>query len=119
MNLQEIAVQSFESVLAHKVRSILTLLGVVFGVAAVIAMLSIGEGARQETLEQISVMGVHNVIIHAVDPEKEAEKDDNDKVTNSLGLTLKDARALEQECSFAEKIEANIEHKKSAFFGGE
>jgi putative ABC transport system permease protein len=47
--------------LAHKLRSLLTMLGVIFGIASVISMVSIGAGARQEALEQIKLMGV-NVI---------------------------------------------------------
>ncbi len=43
----------FRELWSHKLRSLLTMLGMIFGVAAVIAMVSIGEGARQETLQQI------------------------------------------------------------------
>ncbi len=111
---------SLQSVLAHKVRSMLTVLGVVFGVGAVVAMLSIGEGARQETMEQISVMGLHNIIVKAVSEEAQKERGkDQSKVTNSLGLTTKDADAILSECTFAEAVEANAEHHKHAFHGGE
>jgi len=43
------------------------MLGVIFGVAAVIAMLSIGEGAKQEALEQISILGINNIIVNSQD----------------------------------------------------
>ncbi|HMP98238.1 MAG TPA: ABC transporter permease, partial [Cyclobacteriaceae bacterium] len=49
---------AFDAVLANKVRSLLTALGIIFGVAAVIAMLAIGNGAQQELLEQIKLVGV-------------------------------------------------------------
>lgn len=111
---------SIQSVLAHKVRSVLTVLGVVFGVGAVVAMLSIGEGARQETMEQISVMGLHNIIVRAVSPDVQAEQGkDQQKVTNSEGLTTKDADAIAAECPFAEAVEATAERHKLAFYGGE
>jgi putative ABC transport system permease protein len=111
---------SIQSVLAHKVRSILTVLGVVFGVGAVVAMLSIGEGARRETMEQISVMGLHNIIVHAVVPDAQpTQSNEKPKVTNSEGLTTKDADAILAECPFAEAVEATAEHKELAFFGGE
>ncbi|HET6400636.1 MAG TPA: ABC transporter permease [Candidatus Kapabacteria bacterium] len=111
---------SIQSVLAHKVRSALTVLGVVFGVGAVVAMLSIGEGARQETMEQISVMGLHNIIVRAVSPDVQAEQgQDQQKVTNSEGLTTKDADAIAAECPFAEAVEATAERHKLAFYGGE
>ncbi len=48
---------------SHKMRSFLTMLGIIFGVAAVISMLSIGEGARREALEQIAQMGMRNILI--------------------------------------------------------
>lgn len=120
LNLQEIVAQSFESVRAHAIRSMLTILGVVFGVAAVITMLSIGEGAKQETLEEIAVMGIHNVIIRAIQPNSQAEQhSDGDQVTNSPGLNAKDADAIRAECPFAEKVEVSVEHRKTAFYKGE
>jgi putative ABC transport system permease protein len=120
LNLRETIHLSLESVAAHTVRSILTVLGVVFGVGAVVAMLSIGEGARQETLEQISVMGLHNIIIRPVSEDAQKEKaKDASKVTNSIGLSMKDAQAILAICPFAEKVEANALHNKLAFHGGE
>ncbi len=111
---------SIQSVLAHKVRSVLTVLGVVFGVGAVVAMLSIGEGARLETMEQISIMGLHNIIVRAVVPEDQpTQTSEKPKVTNSEGLTTKDADAIAAECPFSEAVEATAEHKELAFFGGE
>ena len=56
---------SFVSLREHKMRTALTMLGVIFGVGAVIAMLSIGEGAKREALEQISILGINNIIISA------------------------------------------------------
>ena len=47
----------------NKLRTFLTMLGIIFGVGAVISMLSIGEGARQETLDQIELLGTNNIII--------------------------------------------------------
>lgn len=122
LSLRETLSMSVTSVASHKVRSVLTILGVVFGVGAVMAMLSIGEGAKQQTLEQISVMGLHNVIIRAQSPDDADDAGTSGtaaKVTNSLGLTTKDADAIAAECAFAEQVEANAEHKKTAFHGGE
>jgi putative ABC transport system permease protein len=52
-----------ENLLLHKLRSFLTMLGVVFGVGSVVAMLSVGEGASKSTLEQIKKIGSNNIII--------------------------------------------------------
>src|SRR5690554_7973424 len=54
---------ALEAVIANRLRSLLTALGIIFGVAAVIAMLAIGNGAQQEILEQIKLVGVNNIII--------------------------------------------------------
>jgi putative ABC transport system permease protein len=55
----------------HKLRSLLTVLGVVFGVGSVVAMLAVGEGASQQALEQIRKLGSNNIIIEAVKPTDE------------------------------------------------
>ena len=60
-----------KNLLLHKLRSFLTMLGVVFGVGSVIAMLAVGEGASKEALEQIRRLGSHNVIISAMKPVAE------------------------------------------------
>ena len=93
---------AYESLALHKTRSLLTMLGIIFGVGAVIAMLSIGEGARQETLEQIEVLGVRNVIIRSAEPA-ENTTDDDERATRPFGISLKDADAITSICTFAER----------------
>jgi putative ABC transport system permease protein len=60
-----------KNLMLHKLRSLLTMLGVVFGVASVIAMLAVGEGASAEALEQIRKLGSNNIIITSVKPMEE------------------------------------------------
>jgi len=86
-------------VLANKFRSILTALGIIFGVAAVIAMMAIGNGARQEILEQIKLVGVNNIMITPIiDNSASSDESDDDSKTLkgkfSPGLTLKDAESI-------------------------
>ena len=57
-----------KSLMLHKLRSLLTMLGVVFGVASVIAMLAIGEGSKRHALEQIERLGTNNVIVNSRKP---------------------------------------------------
>ena len=66
MNFDENIRVGMTGILLHRIRSVLTALGIIFGVAAVIAMLSIGEGARLEALEQLRLMGINNVIIKLI-----------------------------------------------------
>jgi putative ABC transport system permease protein len=110
-----IAVQSLG---LHKTRSFLTMLGIVFGVGAVIAMLSIGEGARQESLEQIEVLGVRNIIVRSL-PQPDEEDENDPGAARPFGISLKDADAIRDVCSFAEKITVNWESDaESRTYGG-
>jgi putative ABC transport system permease protein len=80
----------------HKLRSTLSALGVVFGVAAVIAMLSVGEGARREILEEVGRLGITRVSVRAGLLSPETEHEANAK--QSSGLTLGDAEAIATIC---------------------
>ncbi|HUU97467.1 MAG TPA: ABC transporter permease [Phycisphaerae bacterium] len=60
-----------KTLLLHKLRSSLTMLGVVFGVGSVVAMLAVGEGASREALEQIRKLGSTNIIITSIKPAEE------------------------------------------------
>ena len=89
---------AIESIMANKLRSILTALGIIFGVAAVITMLAIGRGAQQEILEQIKMVGVNNIVIAPiVEPASEGEESESEKKEKkkySPGLTLEDVEAI-------------------------
>src|SRR4029450_7220910 len=76
----------------RKLRSFLTMLGMIFGVGAVIAMLSIGAGAESESLRVIENFGIRNIIIQAKEFKQEELKQIR---TESLGLALRDLKALE------------------------
>lgn len=82
------------SLLGNKLRSLLTMLGMIFGVGAVVAMLSITAGAQQETLRQIDLLGVNNIIVEA------NEASDRETLLavreTSSGLTFRDFRALQE-----------------------
>ena len=52
--------------MSNKFRSLLTGLGIIFGVAAVISMLAIGSGAQEEILEQIKLVGVNNIVVEPI-----------------------------------------------------
>ena len=83
-----------ENLLLHKLRSFLTMLGVVFGVGSVVAMLSVGEGASKEALSQIRKLGSNNIIISSV---KSAEEEQTSTVHSHMsiyGLTYDDHRRV-------------------------
>jgi len=84
-----------QNLLVHGLRSLLTMLGMIFGVAAVVAMLSIGAGARQKVMALIEQMGVHNLIVEA---KETLEWQAHDKLRKiSPGLTLQDYRVIQDD----------------------
>ena len=94
----QILVIALEAVLANKFRSVLTALGIIFGVAAVITMMAIGNGAKQEILEQIKMVGVNNIVITPIiDFSSNSDEEEEGKTLKrkfSPGLTLKDAQSI-------------------------
>ncbi|HEY0710671.1 MAG TPA: ABC transporter permease, partial [Polyangia bacterium] len=93
MNLLEAFRSALGGVAAHKLRSGLTMLGIMFGVGAVIAMLSIGAGAALEAQALIDSLGMRNVLVRArqlrPDEMREARK-------KSLGVSLRDAQGIKE-----------------------
>lgn len=92
MNFEESFSVSLEGLSSHKLRSFLTMLGIIFGVAAVIAMLSIGAGAKKEALDQIKLLGMNNIIIRS--ETIQTEEDERGTVIEAKGLDMEDARSL-------------------------
>ncbi|MFP4459881.1 MAG: ABC transporter permease [Candidatus Zixiibacteriota bacterium] len=86
---------ALEAVFANRFRSVLTALGIIFGVGAVIAMLAIGAGAQKEILEQIKLVGVNNIIIEPVIKELDMNEKEDDKGF-APGLSLLDAKSIEE-----------------------
>ena len=92
---------AIESIMANQMRSILTALGIIFGVAAVITMLAIGKGAQQEILEQIKMVGVNNIIVTPIIESGNGENGEesggeSQKKKFSPGLTLEDVEAIKK-----------------------
>jgi len=79
-----------ENLLLHKLRSFLTMLGVVFGVGSVVAMLSVGEGASKEALEQIRKLGSNNIIVSSVKSAEEEATSTQHSHMSIYGLTYED-----------------------------
>ena len=80
-----------KSLWMHKLRSALTMLGIIFGVSSVIAMLAIGEGASQDAQEKIAQLGSHNIIIKTVDPPEDQSSGGQQQTLKEYGLTYADA----------------------------
>lgn len=123
--LHDIAI-AVEAIFANRVKSILTALGIIFGVAAVISMLAIGNGAEQEILEQIKMVGVNNIVItpssYAINENGgQGNGAENGKASGkkfSKGLTLLDVEAIKQVLPTIEKITPVISFNYSALLDG-
>ncbi len=107
---------AMEGVLANKLRAFLTALGIIFGVAAVIAMLAIGTGAKQSILDQMKLIGTNNIVIESsIQTEEEAAATNSNNNTNqkdlmpwSPGLTIEDAKAIASVVPTIDKISPEI-----------
>ncbi len=93
---------ALSAVISNRVRSLLTALGIIFGVSAVIAMLAIGNGAQEEIREQIKLVGVNNIVVKPIveQEEKSLSEEDEGVGTNnskfSPGLTVRDKEAIQK-----------------------
>ena len=103
---------AIEAVIANKMRSLLTALGIIFGVAAVIAMLAIGNGAQQEILEQIKLVGVNNIVVKPIIEQEEeiieGANGQKEKKKFSPGLTLRDVKSIRTILPTVSKISPEI-----------
>src|SRR5262245_15516540 len=85
-----------KSLWLHKLRSLLTVLGIVFGVCSVIAMLAIGEGASHEAQEQIKNLGSQNIILRSVKPPEEQKvSNTGQSYTLEYGLKYGDIKGIQ------------------------
>ncbi|HEX9983891.1 MAG TPA: ABC transporter permease [Thermoanaerobaculia bacterium] len=108
MNNLETLTTALLNLARHKMRTSLTMLGMIFGVGAVIAMLSIGAGAEKKALEAIGRLGLRNVIVRAktVKPEERAELR-----KKSLGVSLRDGEAIVEAVPDVERVLPRVEVK--------
>ena len=82
-----------KNLMLRKLRSGLTILGIIFGVASVITMLAVGNGAAYEAQQRIKKLGSNNIIIESIKPSEQEE--DDDSRTLSYGLTRRDVNTLQ------------------------
>lgn len=96
MILLELIGEALRNLARHKLRSFLTALGIVFGIASVMAMIATGEGARRAILAQIQELGIRNIIVNArKPPEEHSVKTSQQSHVLRYGLTFRDASQIE------------------------
>src|SRR3546814_16042778 len=82
--------EAVDELCRRRLRTGLTLLGLVFGVGAIVAMQAVGEGSRREALRLVESLGLHNLIAQARPQDDDARRETRER---SLGLSVSDARA--------------------------
>ncbi len=103
-----------KSLLLHKLRSVLTMLGLLFGVSSVIAMLAVGEGANYEALEQIKAMGATNLMVRSQRPPETMESSQgSNRQAFVYGLKYLDAERIEAMFFHADQVVSVRETPKS------
>jgi len=104
--------EAYRVIKTNKIRTFLTALGIIFGVAAVITMLAIGKGAEKEILAQLELVGVNNIVINPIaddGDENETEEDNNNEIKSfSKGLDMLDAKSIIEYISTVKYISPEI-----------
>ena len=93
-----------KNLLLHKLRSFLTMLGLVFGVGSVIAMLAIGEGASRDALERIRKLGSHNIMLLSKKPPEDRNKQQKRAWFSIYGLLYSDAERIAATVPSVDKV---------------
>jgi putative ABC transport system permease protein len=108
MDFRESIRGALSNLAARKLRTALTMLGMIFGVGAVIAMLSIGGGAEKKSLEMIDRLGLRNVIVKTKEIKEEERQEVRKK---SLGVSPRDGEAIRQAVAGVEMVLPRVEVK--------
>jgi putative ABC transport system permease protein len=105
MMLPELVADALRNLARHKLRSFLTALGIIFGIASVVLMVGVGEGAKLAILRQISELGTRNIIVNAKKPpeEQNAQKASHDWILR-YGLTFRDEHQIEATVPTVEQV---------------
>ena len=92
------------NLLLHKLRSLLTALGIIFGVSAVIVMIAIGEGNKQRALADIQQLGARNIIINSVKPPENPTAGSTNSRMLAYGIKREDVRRIKQTVAPIDKL---------------
>lgn len=110
---------AIRGVLMHKLRSMLTVLGLVFGVASVIVMLAVAEGASQQAQKQIEALGVNNIILRSTKPTETDSEVNFRSFEQNFGLTYKDLRRIQETMTAVVGVTPLREFPQEARYGAE
>ncbi len=116
---QSIFRTSLRGVLMHKLRSLLTVLGLVFGVASVIVMLAVAEGASRQAQKQIEALGINNIILRSKKPSSTESDINYQRWEQQFGLTYGDLRRIDETITSATNVTPLREFRQEARYGAQ
>ena len=116
MKLPVVWREAFEELMRRKLRTLLTLLGLIFGVGSIVAMQAVGEGSRREALRLVEGLGLNNIVVESREQDEETLREQR---ARSLGLSLTDARVALAVTPAAKKFAAEKAVKVHSVFNGE
>ena len=112
---------AIEGISQNKLRALLTALGIIFGVFAVVSMLAIGNGAKKSILDQLKIIGTNNIVINSIPPEQNGEDSGGnikeEKKSYTPGLTLKDVEAIKSIVPGIETLSIETEDDAKILYG--
>ncbi|MDW7987617.1 MAG: ABC transporter permease [candidate division WOR-3 bacterium] len=112
--LKENLFMALSSIFVNKLRSFLTMLGIIVGVSAVIAMIAVGQGASAQVTQRISQMGANLLMVFPGSPQHGPARGPGGGVTT---LTYEDALAISRECLYVKKIDATFSRTAQVIYG--
>jgi len=116
--IAEVFVVGLKNLLRNKLRSFLTMLGMIFGVGSVITMLAVGAGARHEILSRIQELGIRNIIVNSVKPPEDVRPEtDEAQWKVSYGLTFEDADQIVEVVPTVERLLRVNKIKERIWYG--
>ncbi len=116
--LKKIAKLGIKSLWMHKLRSVLTALGIIFGVSSVIAMLAIGEGASRRAQQEFASLGTQNIILKTIQPPEDKTTSQQSQMMREYGLTYADAERLKTTIAGIEVVVPNRHIAQQAWYRG-
>ena len=100
----ELATLALRNLRGYALRSLLTTLGVVFGIASVVTMMALGRGAEEEILREIDQLGITNIIVNSVKPPESTNANSQRSWVSRYGLTFQDLKQIEETVGGVEAV---------------
>jgi putative ABC transport system permease protein len=116
---EEMFAVAWKDLSRKKLRSFLTALGIIFGIASVVSMLAVGEGAQKQILKEMQVMGINNILISSQKPSKTQQQSSSQSsgFIAKYGLTNKDFKIIKKTVATCEYVTITKNHKDRMWHG--